>query len=148
MSPRPGLIPGTRPRSSTDIEASSVARSDSTLAVMTNPWTPRSSAPWRGLGGGGEVAHGAPDAHHPRTRRAQPVQPRHAFGDVVAQLGEVLLLDRAVAGEELLGDAHGAEREGDRLVPAAVGDAVSCMLPPPISKTTPSVRVVVLTAAT
>ena len=45
MSPRPGLIPGTMPRSSTDIEASSAVRSDSTFGVMRKPWTPRSSEP-------------------------------------------------------------------------------------------------------
>ena len=122
MSPRPGLIPGTRPRSSTDIEASSVARSDSTLAVMTNPWTPRSSAPWAAWAAAARLRTAPPMPTIRGPDEPSQSSPDTVSCDVVAQLGEVLLLDRAVAGEELLGDADGAEREGDRLVPAAVGD--------------------------
>ena len=45
MSPRPNLIPGTSPRSSTGSAASVWTSSASISRVITNPWTPMSGWP-------------------------------------------------------------------------------------------------------
>ncbi len=73
------------------------------------------------LGRRGQVSHGAADAR----QRAAVVKPRGVLergGDVLAQRLEVLGLD-ALAGQEALGHAHGAERPGAHVLRQPALDA-------------------------
>ena len=127
MSPRPGLIPGTMPRSATDIEASvggevgeHLGRDDEALHAEIE----RAVAAWAAAARL-RTAPPMPTIRVPA--EPEPVQTRHRLSDVVAQAGEILPLDRPVTGQQLLGDAHGPEREGHGLLRAATGTWVSCM---------------------
>ena len=123
MSPRPNLMPGTSPRSDTGRPASVSTSEPIASGVMRKPWIPMSSWP------------AARCAAAARLRTAPPMPDRcgPALGSqssspsvlthVVAHAGDVLLLGRPVAGEEVLGQPHRAESEGLHRERTAVGDA-------------------------
>ena len=148
MSPRPGLMPGTDPRSSLGSAASVSTSSlehrrgdDEALDAEIDPAVDV-------LGSGCQVAHRAADPDEARARGPSHFSPGEGLLHVCAHPGELLALDRAGAREELLG-TRTAPSGNETVGPLRRSrTSVSCMLPPPMSSTTPSSRVVVLTAAT
>ena len=149
MSPRPTLMPGTSPRSSTGSAASVCDELGQHLAGDHEALHADVGLVGHALRGGGEVAHRAAHADDPVAGAGEPGLSGQRLAHVRAHPLQVLLLRRPGAGEELLGDPHGAERE--RAAATTVrrsATSISCMLPPPISSTMPSVIVELLIAAT
>ena len=113
MSPRPGLIPGMRPRSATGSAASSStssARRRGGQHEALHADVGQLGAP---LGGGGEVAGRAADRHQPAAGVPQPAELARALAHVRAQALDRLARGPAVAGEEPLGQPHRPERQRD-----------------------------------
>ena len=132
MSPRPGLIPGTRRartpagRERLDELADRVRRDHEALDADVE-------LAEGALGRGGEVPHGAADAGQVRTGARQPVEHAERLAHVSRTRLEVLLLGGPVAGEETARSA-GPRRAGTTSSPRRrSATAMSCMLPPPRS---------------
>ena len=107
-------------------------------------------SPSRALRGGGEVADGAADPDEPRARDCSS---QSSPSSALAHVGADALRDPSSWPVRSPGRNCSVRRTApsgnDAILPrVAVPDLDSCMLPPPRSSTTPSVSVVVLTAAT
>ena len=123
MSPRPGLMPGTSPRSDGGSDASVETRSPSVSARDHESLDADVDLIVLVQGGRGEVAHRAADAHQATAAVGQPAARSASVSRTWSRTRlQILLLRRAAPGEELLGDPHGTQLERRQRLRAPVGD--------------------------